>query len=114
MSLLHDFLTEWHRFATGTAAFKGTVKEEYFPYFTQGTIINIKKVELDSIYNSDLLSATPAEFDPEDHPEALTTDLPNPGKFEHCFPRMAQSWRGKRNRRCFCHSETLTPSIQNT
>ena len=59
-SLKHDFPSEWSRFVAsdGNTDFKVMVKKTYFPYFVQGKVINIDKVELYTIKENELQPST--------------------------------------------------------
>jgi hypothetical protein len=45
-SLRHDFPTEWSAFVNGADDFTAVIREDYFPYFTQGKTITITGLEL--------------------------------------------------------------------
>jgi len=62
-SLPHEFSTEWHRFVTGTGNFAGTVKRDYFPYFTQGRDVTIQEIRLFAIVDRELKAVTPGGLD---------------------------------------------------
>ncbi len=54
-SLNHDFPTEWHQFVTSTGNLKIVIKKEHFPYIAQGFTIIIKKIELFTITDGELI-----------------------------------------------------------
>jgi hypothetical protein len=47
-SLRHDFPTEWSAFINGGAGtpFTATIRKDFFPFFTQGTNVQISSIEL--------------------------------------------------------------------
>jgi hypothetical protein len=52
LSLRHDFPTEWTAFVNGTGNLAGTIRKDYFPYFTQQQQIRITGLEL---YDQDVM-----------------------------------------------------------
>ena len=78
LSLPHDFPSEWQRFVTGNADFAGTVKREYFPYFTQGKAITLEAIKLHAIAADAVQSATPPGLDLN----ALSVNLQDDGAFD--------------------------------
>jgi hypothetical protein len=77
-SLKHDFLTEWHRFNTGTNNFVATVKRDHFPYFTQGKQITIGGLQIHAIQDYKLGSVTLQGL----NLAAFTETLKDEGAFE--------------------------------
>jgi hypothetical protein len=77
-SLKHDFSTEWHRFSIGTSNFVATVKQDHFPYFTQGKEMAIDGLQVYAIQDGRLESVTPPAVDLAAH----TQDLNDEGAFE--------------------------------
>lgn len=54
--LRHDFATEWHRFVTGEENFSAIIKKSHFPYFVQGSDVEVTKVTLFAINDGELLA----------------------------------------------------------
>jgi hypothetical protein len=73
-SLRHEFSSEWSAFVNSTGDFVATIRQDYFPYFTQGKTITITGLEL---YDGMNMSKHHAVGDPD----AATNDLGNQQAF---------------------------------
>ena len=80
-SLKHDFPSEWQHFVTSDENFEATVKKEYFPYLVQGEVTTIRKVELYTVQDKDLLSTVPDSL----NVDTLTASLQANNEFEVSF-----------------------------
>ena len=81
-SLKQDFPSEWHRFLTGTEDFKALVKQEHFPYFTQGKEITIDTVQLNAIKTNKIETKSLSDLNLTDFSDKLKEN----GEFELSLP----------------------------
>jgi Tc toxin complex TcA C-terminal TcB-binding domain len=69
-NLKQDFPSEWQQFVTGKNDFMALIKQEHFPYFTQGKEITIHETQL--LFLKDKI------FESETFPDNLTVNVPYP------------------------------------
>lgn len=79
-SLKHDFPSEWSRFtsATDDSNFITKIKQEHFPYLTQGKAITIDSIQLYSEGSNDIEVITPEGLELSNYTKKLADD----GEFE--------------------------------